>query len=77
MSSRTGFHPAIEAKVKAPRNTYTYAAGAQKKIRRARRKVQISLNNLTAMSAMLKEYGIFFRKILQIINTDDDFCSSP
>lgn len=24
---------------------------------------------------MLKEYGIFFRKILQIINTDDDFCS--
>ena len=73
--------------MKAPRNTCTCTvvvlygeSRAQRKFQRARGRVQISANNpphchRATSSDMLKEYGIFFRKILQIINTDDDFCS--
>lgn len=45
--------------------------------RRDKHRIQTGANNPPHchVSGMLKEYGIYFREILPILNADDDFCS--
>ena len=83
MSSDTGFRPAIKAKAKVPRNTNACTEvdlHVKRTVRSARNfehSVQTCASNPLHchVSGMLKEYGIYFRQILPILNTDEDFCS--